>query len=351
MFQVKHFVSSGILVAVALSGPVFAQDLDRIYAKGKGTPDRGTVTKISPEVVTMDNGGLEKEYKVNEILRLSYGDDPQELENGRNAALTGQYEQAMENLDEIDVAKVSREVVRQDIAYYKAFAAAKQALSGGVSEADKKKARDEMIKFATDYSGSFHFYEAARIIGDLEASLGNYGDAAKYYTSFGRASFPEYKLEAALLSADAYVGAGNFDEAKTRYAYVVRDNNVAGQEVQQMKDLAAVGVARCKAKDDPATAIKDLEEIIKKGDPADSRLFGKAYNAMGNCYLTNSKTQDALLAFLHTHVLFYSDADMHAEALYHLGNLWAEVNQADRAVDARNLLKQRYGSTAWARKE
>jgi tetratricopeptide (TPR) repeat protein len=101
---------------------------------------------------------------------------------------------------------------------------------------------------------------------------------------------------------------------------------------------------------DPEQGIALLEELILDNDPRDEELFGRAYNALGRCYMKLDKTTDALLAFLHTDVVFTSEPDVHAEALYHLGQLWSQVNQSERSLRARSLLNDRYSGTRWARR-
>ena len=91
-----------------------------------------------------------------------------------------------------------------------------------------------------------------------------------------------------------------------------------------------------------------LQDIINKNDPQDAPLFARTYNALGRCYLKLNKPKDALLAFLHTDVLFSGDAEAHAEALYHLSKLWSDMNKSDRAVAARTTLRERYAGSIWA---
>ena len=55
------------------------------------------------------------------------------------------------------------------------------------------------------------------------------------------------------------------------------------------------------------------------------------------------------MAFLHVDVLYYSDADAHAEALANLAELWNTLQQTERAVRARRTLDEQYPSSPFAR--
>jgi len=56
------------------------------------------------------------------------------------------------------------------------------------------------------------------------------------------------------------------------------------------------------------------------------------------------------LAFLHVDLLFARFPEQHAEALSKLATLWTEVDQAERAAQARNTLKEKYPESEWAKK-
>ena len=115
--------------------------------------------------------------------------------------------------------------------------------------------------------------------------------------------------------------------------------------------LAGSGKAVCLAQGDkPDQGIAVAEKIIAEGDPADAPLFARAYMALGACYEAQGKTMDALLAYLHVDLLFYQDAALHAEALYHLEKLWTKAKRPDRALKARTLLQSRYPGSVWAQK-
>jgi hypothetical protein len=52
--------------------------------------------------------------------------------------------------------------------------------------------------------------------------------------------------------------------------------------------------------------------------------------------------EGAVLAYLHTHLMFSGQADAHAEALLRLVELWPQVGHPERAAQARQELQQRY---------
>ena len=101
---------------------------------------------------------------------------------------------------------------------------------------------------------------------------------------------------------------------------------------------------------DVANARPIVDKIIADENADNTRLFAYAYNALGQCHLQAKEFKPAALAFLHTELLFPSEADPHAEALYNLAMIWPKLEQTDRANRARAMLKSRYRNTIWAPK-
>jgi hypothetical protein len=58
------------------------------------------------------------------------------------------------------------------------------------------------------------------------------------------------------------------------------------------------------------------------------------------------------MSFLHVDVIpsLAQEKDYHAEALYHLAQLWGAVGQPARAAEAAARLEQLYPNSDWARK-
>jgi tetratricopeptide (TPR) repeat protein len=325
------------------------QALDSVYSIKGGVPSKGTVTDaMTKDNVTLDMAGVPRVFPINEISRITYGDEPSELTNARNSVIAKNYGAAIEELKKIPQGALIRAQMQQDASYYMALCQLKLAmLEGG----DRKKAEADMVNFVRTSPNSYHFYEAAEHLGDLAASSGNYEQAVKYYNPISAAPFPELQMRANNAAAKALVAQKNFPEALKRYEAVL-SSDLTNAEASSQKMLATVGKAQCLGETGkPDEGVKMLEDIIAKNDPQDAKLFARTYNALGSCHLKAGRDKDALLAYLHTDVLFYSDADAHAEALYHLVKLWNGMNKADRATAARGTLKDRYAGSVWNSKE
>ena len=326
-----------------------AQSLDSVYTTKGGAPAKGTITDaMTKDEVTLDMAGVPRVFKINEIARITFGDEPQELSNARNSVVAKNYGSAMDELKKIPAGTLIRPHMLQDAQNFMALCQIKLAMSEGL---DRTKAETDMMNFVRTAPNSYHFYEAAEMLGDLAMSGGKYAEAVRFYTPLSKAPFEDMQMRANNAAARALVAQKNYPEALTRYEAVLA-SGLSTSEASAQKMLATVGKAQCLGETGkPDEGVKMLEDIIAKNDPSDAKLFARTYNALGTCHLKAGRDKDALLAFLHTDVLFYSDSEAHAEALYHLIKLWTSMNKADRATAARGTLKDRYAGSIWNSKE
>ena len=336
-------VGFGLLANIATA----VAEEDQVYVKGGGSV-RGKVGEVSPIQISVDVGGQNKSVSTNEIRVINFGDEPSDLRQGRARAVAGKYEDALGDLKKVDVTSISRPRVKLDLQFYLALCQGRQALRSGVG---KTQATEAMLAFVRSAANSNHFFHAADLLGDLAVSQGDYENAVKYYGGIStKAPWLEDRMLAQLAEGDARVMQGRFDDARKRYDNILTQE-ADTPEQKRLKLLAEVGRGRCLA--ETATveeAIKVIEKLIAENDAADTALFGRAYNALGDCLRLSEKPQDALMAYLHVDILFYGDSETHAEALYHLSKLWQVAKNQDRAAAAGNLLKQRYAGSIWADK-
>ena len=334
-----------LLTAAVLfsTAPALAQQ-DTIIGKG-GSPIRGTIVGISPTTVKIETTGAARDIETREIQKLSFGDEPADVTSARDQAIAGQYENALASLKKVNQAEIQNAAIKQEVGYYSAFCNAKLAMTAG---GDKAAAIAELKAFIGQNRTTFHFFEGVQLLGDLNFADAKYADAATFYGLLGQAEWPEYKMRAAVQQARAQTAEGKYPEALAAYDQILASGlNTPEAAVQTMH--ATVGRAVCLAATGKhEEGITIIEDLIAKNDPSDASLFGRAYNALGACYEKAGKPQDALMAYLHTDVLFFKDSESHAEALYRLSKLWASVNKPDRAVEARNTLQTSYPGSRWA---
>jgi tetratricopeptide (TPR) repeat protein len=334
-----------VTTAIGRPGRALAQG-DTIHS-ASGRPLRGQIVEISDTEIRIDVGDSVQSIPVVDIRQVTFAEDPSQLRRARDLVRQGQLENALTTLSQADVSRVERQEVRTDLEYYRLYCQARLALATG---GDLPGTEAAMFRFVGGNRKSYHFFEAAETLGDLAMARGDYAMAAKYYGPLRRnAPWPAMQMHGTLLEAKALSAAGNHAEALKNYDVVI-GSSLATAEALRQKSLAAAGRAVCQAQMGQATeAIPSLEKIIVESDPQDTELFAQTYNALGACHRLANQPKDAVLAYLHVDLLFYQSPDDHAEALYHLSNLWNQTNKPDRATAARSLLKSRYPSSRWAK--
>ncbi|MDE0866881.1 MAG: tetratricopeptide repeat protein [Rubripirellula sp.] len=336
-----------VSLLVLLYGSTVSAQEDQVFIK-RGPSVKGNVGQVSPIQIAVNVRGVNRVIKTNEVRSVAFSDEPLELSKGRARAIVGKYESAIGDLKSVDPQAISRDLIKQDLQFYFALCEGRLALSSG---GDKPKATELMLAFVRSAADSFHFFEAAELLGDLAVSQGDYENAVKYYGAIAsKAPWPEYQMRALLSEARAMVQQGNFAEARKKFENVIAKKSDT-PEAKRQKLLADVGRGRCLAETaSTEEGIATLEKIIDENDSADSQLFGRAYNALGDCLQVAGKPNEALMAYLHVDVLFYADPEIHAESLYHLSKLWQVLKKPDRAAAAKNLLNQRYAGSVWSGK-
>lgn len=316
-----------------------AQNKD-ILRRTVGGMVAGTIESTSADFVSIKEKSGTTKVPINEIAKVSFGDDPMGMSKVRSDITNGQIEQASERMKKVKVA--GRRFVQQDIAFYKALIASRLALKGQANITD---AARQMKKFLDKNSDSIRYYEACEVMGDLAMNLGKFDSAAKNYARLARSKSPSTVARGYLRQGDAWLLGGNVQKAGQMYQQAARANEA------RVKLLGTVGVAKCLASTGKAdAAIKQLEKVIAENDSKDVELFARTYNALGHAYKQAGNSNAALDAYLHTDLLFYREMPQHAEALFHLGQLWLVAKKPAEASRARKTLKDRYAASLWAKK-
>ena len=177
--------------------------------------------------------------------------------------------------------------------------------------------------------------------------LGRYDQAATYYGALANAPWPDYKLRAAVALGRVLQAQGKHEEAVRQFDTAL-NTDAKGKAVDMQLLAARVGKAKSLEELGRAKEAIDLLNTAIEQSPAENSLvYATAYNALGGAYLKLKQPEEALYAYLHVDVLYNQLPEQHAEALYHLKDLWTQLNKPDRAKDAAETLKAHYASSTW----
>ncbi len=91
----------------------------------------------------------------------------------------------------------------------------------------------------------------------------------------------------------------------------------------------------------------DVRAVIQAVPPEDIAAQSAAYNTLGDCLRAAGKPKDALVAYLHTDVLYAKDKEQHARALAGIVQLWRELKNDSRADEVLKQLRSEYPQSPW----
>lgn len=341
--------SLAVLAVLAIASTALAEDR---VAKLDGSEPRGEIISIDRNNVTIKvtQGRDTEEVKipVTQIERVRFDSEPLELDTARRAALRGQTNDALTEFERITPDSFSgtrAEFMKQDLQYYKAYCLAQLALTG---EKPMNEATEALGAFVGKFENSHHLVNAARLLGDLYVAQGKYDEAQQAYAKLTSSTLADVQAQGHVQRGYALLQQNNVQQAQAAFqsaAGTVSDNPQVAKSVQ----LAKLGLAACKAEQNNAqAAVTDVRQLIS-GTDEDPEVFARAYNTLGRAHRKANNPQEALLAYLHVDVLYGTEAQQHAEALYYLSTLWSTVGQDERAAEAQALLKDRYANSTWAK--
>jgi tetratricopeptide (TPR) repeat protein len=335
-----------ILGLIAMSNGVIGQE-DRVFPIKGGAQVRGKIVERTKDKIVIEVRGTNQNFAINEVARVMFDGEPQQLSRTKDFLSQGNLDSAIEEFSKIDAGSLKSDEIKQDYHFYKGYIAAANALRG---KGDINAAKELLLNWVRSNSNSHHFYEAATTLGELAMAAGSPGDAAKYFTALAASSFPDLKVKGGYFAGKASLAQKQIAEAKTKLTAVAQAQ-ISDPASVKFKKLASVALIACDAADGKAdAAIEALEKMVDEGDSSDAELFAELYNAMGSILQAQGKNEEAILAYLKTKLLYATETDAHAEALYWLTQLWPKVGDNQRATDAKTELAKTYPTSRWLKK-
>ena len=245
------------------------------------------------------------EIPANEITRIIFENSPDGLLAAQKDMLDGEYEKAIDALKkEIAGGQAARRWPRRS-----SFAARIARPSWRFPErADPIEAGKQMYAFITNSPNSFHYLKACELMGDICVTLGKFADAQKYYAKLSQAPWPDYKIRAQVALGRSYLAQDNAAAADKAFDDAL-NNDAPGELAEAQRTAARIGKARCMVLTGKTDlALRSLNEILDRTDEKHPEINAMAYNALGTALRKAGKPKEAILAFLHVHLVYYHAA-------------------------------------------
>ncbi|HMO12879.1 MAG TPA: tetratricopeptide repeat protein [Pirellulaceae bacterium] len=317
---------------------------DTTLTLNSGQTPRGKIKTTSPEKIVLETSRGEQEYAVGEIRQVRLAGEPNWLNSAKARFRENRYD-ACYDLIHAESLDALEPILQQEATFYLAMSAAKLALGDG--EVTANQAGNLLLSFINKFPDSFNSYSAIEAFADLALENGGFARAAEYYEKLEGVQSAEFKQRAQLNLGKAKLHEGKYAEAAETL------NRAAGLPTSDSISQLIAGCFHAQAISylgRADEAIEILQNLIKSENSSQSELFAHIYNALGVAYLNKNDLKAARTAFMHTDLLFFTNRNAHAEALFHLHKIANDLQDSERSAKTRQLLKSRYRSTHWASK-
>jgi len=289
--------------------------------------------------------GQEKTQKLtpDQVLAFQFSDEPLELSTARVEVEVGNYEEALEKLDAIDPTETesTREAVRWEVAWLKAFSAAKLASSDAAKIEDGVKALTTFIKETPE---SYRYYDACELLGDLGVTSRKLEIANRFYAKLEDSRSAPLQARGKVGRAKVAFLSNDLEQAETLFGEVADSDSLDVRfESLSVQTTAKIGLARTLTKREKFDdAQKSLEVLLDATSNAATLQQASIYDALGELYAASGRAEEAIVAYLHIDLLYPNARVERVKALKALVGLWRQVGREDRAIETETILRERF---------
>lgn len=340
------FWRSGLAAAVlvALSHfPAVADDLVLIpgstFKQAIGGRVRGQVESESPSEVVVRLGTSTTSVPIDQIASIHYDGQTATIQLAETRETAGQLAEAAELYKKAAGESAAKPFVQQMALAREAVALAELAKSEPARLAD---AKDHLTRFVQTHPNSRHSARVREALARLQLASGDFKGAESTIAELGK--LPSAKDRAAMLHARALAKQEHHAEAVSeldRLLATLPDRSAAKREALLAKAESLAGQKKYKESEGL------IQEVIRAAPPEDVATQSAAYNTLGDCLRAANRPKDALLAYLHTDLLYGKDRQEHPRALAQIAKLFRLLKQDARADEYAQRLRQEYPHSQW----
>ncbi len=309
------------------------------FKQGQGGAVRGQVQSESSSEVVVSIGNTTISVPTDQIDRIEYQGQPAAMQLGETRENAGQLADAAIQFKKAATEGEGKPFVVEAALFREAGCLAELALI----EPDRvKEAKGRLAAFLQAYPKGRHIRLAREGLAKLQLHTKDFKGAEATVAEL--AKLPGAADRAAVLKAKILVMQGDFNAAGAeldRLIAALPDQSLQQREARLTKVESLIGEKK----------FPEAESLVRQviaGAPAeDVAAQSLAYNTLGDCLRTANRPKEALLAYLHTDLLYAKDKQEHPRALYQIEQLFRRLGQTARADEYAQRLKQEYPNSTW----
>lgn len=206
-------------------------------------------------------------------------------------------------------------------------------------------------KFKEEHNDGWQFAPTLMMLAQLQEEKGEVAAVQKTYEEL--AAVPgisdEIRTTSLLKVVQTLMKAEKFTLAEGKLEELQKTLPADSSEASKVK----VYLAQCQVLgSDTAKAEQGEKQLRELAGGGDASLKALIHNTLGDYLLKKNKPEDAFWEFLRVDVLYNTDKNEHARALYHLAKLFREVRKDGPRADAclEQLKDKRFEGTEYQKK-
>jgi tetratricopeptide (TPR) repeat protein len=300
---------------------------------------RGQVQSESPTEVVVQLGATTTSVPTDQIQSIRYDGQSASFPLAEARESSGQLAEAAELFKKAATEAAGKPFPVQAAQFREAEALTDLAL---IEPERMKDAKDKLTKFLQTYANGRHVASARACLARLQLNSGDFAGAEATIAELSK--LPKGGERASVLRTRALAKQG-----KHQQAIAELEKLIAGAPKGSERRRAAL-----LAKSESLAGLKQfkeseslLREVIQSNPPEDALAQAAAYNTLGDCLRAANRPKDALIAYLHTDLLYSKDKEEHPRALHNIVELFRQLKQDARADEFLGRLKQEYPRSPW----
>ncbi len=302
---------------------------------------RGVVQSESPTEVVVTLGANSTTVPTDQIASIRYDGQSANFQLGETRESAGQLADAADLFKKAAAETTGKPLPHQAALFREARVLSDLAL---VEPDRQKEARNKLNQFIRSYPGGRHIAAAREALARLQINGGDFDGAEATITALAR--MPRAGDRAAVLRTKVLARQGKHAEAIAELDRLIASAS-KGSERQRYAMLAkAESLAATRKYKDAETLVR---QVIQANPPEDAASQAPAYNTLGDCLRAANRPKDALIAYLHTDMLYNKDKEEHPRALHGISSVFRQLKQDARADEFAQRLKLEYPRSAWNR--